>query len=414
MSDTNEMEPRGHSQDSPLSVSQLNWYIKNLLETSLPSLWAEGEISDLSRPSSGHIYFTLKDEKSQIRSVIWRSTAERLRFKLNDGQSVICRGSVEVYPPRGSYQLIVNSLQPQGIGPLQLAFQQLHAKLSAQGLFDADQKQPLPRFPERIGFVTSPSGAAMHDFVEAARQRWNDFSLVIIPARVQGEQAKEDLCRAIRTAQKLTPKLDLLVVGRGGGSIEDLWCFNEEEVVRALAHCKIPTISAVGHEIDVTLSDLAADVRALTPTHAAQLALPNGAEIQTRLQMLQRQLDRMIWNRFDALKRRLENLQSARVIARPHDLHLLRRQQVDELEMDARTAIWDLLGTHREQLAALARATEALSPLAVLGRGYSLTRSTEKSPIRSIRELDIGDSIETILCDGSLDCTIEKIREDTH
>ncbi|MCA9131259.1 MAG: exodeoxyribonuclease VII large subunit, partial [Planctomycetales bacterium] len=192
-----DFEPRGHEQDSPLSVSQLNWYIKNLLEKSLPSLWAEGEISDLSRPSSGHIYFTLKDDRSQIRAVIWRSTAQQLRFKLQEGLSVVCKGAIEVYPPRGSYQLIINQVQPKGIGPLQLAFQQLHAKLASQGLFAAERKQPLPKYPRRIGFVTSPSGAAIHDFLEAARRRWNDFQLVIIPARVQGDQAKGEIVRGI-------------------------------------------------------------------------------------------------------------------------------------------------------------------------------------------------------------------------
>ncbi|QDV26993.1 exodeoxyribonuclease VII large subunit [Aureliella helgolandensis] len=408
--DEDEFEPRGHQAETPLSISQLNWFIKNLLERSLPSVWAEGEISDLSRPSSGHIYFTLKDDRSQIRAVMWRSTAERLKFRPEDGMAVVCRGAVEVYPPRGSYQLIVQALQPQGVGPLQLAFQQLHAKLTAQGLFAPERKSPLPKFPRRIGFVTSPSGAAIHDFLEAAKSLWNDFQLFIIPARVQGEQATQELVNGIELAQRINPPLDLLIVGRGGGSMEDLWCFNEEAVVQALAKCSIPTVSAVGHEIDVTLSDLVADARALTPTHAAQLVFPNRSEIQVHLEQLQRRLNQGIWNRAIALKRRLENIQDRSVIARPHDVHRMRRQLTDEWELRGRAAIWNLLRRKREKLSSLARATEALSPLGVLARGYSLTRSAaSQQPVRSVDELQVGQTLETVLADGTILSRIEEI-----
>lgn len=412
MDNTNQMEARGDSQDSPLSVSQLNWVIKNLLENSLSSLWAEGEISDLSRPRSGHIYFTLKDDRSQVRAVIWRSAAQKLKFQLKDGLQVICRGAVEVYPPRGSYQLIISAVQPQGVGPLQIAFQQLHAKLSAEGLFDPAGKQALPRFPKRIGFVTSQTGAAIHDFLEAASQLWNDIELFVIPARVQGEQASADIVAGIQRAQQLRPKLDLLIVGRGGGSIEDLWSFNEEAVVRAIASCSLPTISAVGHEIDVTLSDLAADARALTPSHAAQLSLPSQQEISSSLVQLRRRADKSVSNRIQLAKNRLQSLASLGVLARPHDIHRIRRQQVDELELRVRSNMQQLIAAGRDQVASLARATEALSPLNVLARGYSLSRDAQTlKSLRSVDDASIGQTLETLLPDGSLVCQVQEKRK---
>lgn len=410
MSSEVEYEARGHAEDSPLSISQLNWFIKRLLEQSLPSVWVEGEISDLSRPSSGHMYFTLKDDSSQIRGVMWRSTAQRLKFQLKDGMAVLCRGAVEVYPPRGSYQLIVQAIQPQGVGALQLAFQQLHRKLSQEGLFDESRKRPLPRFPRRIGFVTSPSGAALHDFLESARGLWNDLELTIIPSRVQGELATEDLVAGIRAAQQIDPPLDVLIVGRGGGSIEDLWCFNEEAVVRALAACTIPTVSAVGHEIDVTLCDLAADARALTPTQAAGLILPNRKELQTYLLQAHRRLDKGIWARVTNTRQRLSDLASRTVLSRPHDIHKLRRQMIDEVELRARASIWNLLKRRSESLASLARATEALSPLNVLSRGYTLTQTLDtQETLRSVEGLEPGRILRTVFPDGAVTSEVQSV-----
>lgn len=397
----------GHSAETPLSISQLNWVIKQLLEQAIPQVWVEGEISDISRPSSGHIYFTLKDEHSQVRAVVWRTAAQRLPFKLKDGMSVICNGAIEVYPPRGSYQLIVNRIQPQGLGPLQLAFQQLHQKLSKEGLFAAERKRSLPRFPTRIGFVTSPSGAALHDFLEAAKLRWASFDLVLIPARVQGEGAAGEIVRGIKLAQRFTPALDVLIVGRGGGSMEDLWCFNDEAVVRALAASQVPTVSAVGHEIDVTLSDLVADVRALTPTQAAQLVLPSASEMSGKLSQLERRASGAVRNRVANIRQRLENYTSRSVLARPHQLHRQRRQAVDELEMRARAAIWNDLHRRRERVASLARAAEALSPLNILSRGYSLTHfSGSHQPVTSTAQLAVGDTVTTILADGEILCEV--------
>jgi exodeoxyribonuclease VII large subunit len=412
MPPTENYEAAGHDESHPLSVGQLTWVIKSLLEQSVPRVWVEGEISDLSSPSSGHIYFTLKDENSQIRAVIWRSTAQRLRFKLKDGMAIVCCGGIDVYGPRGTYQLVINQVQPKGLGELQLAFQQLHQKLQAEGLFAPERKRPLPRYPRRIGFVTSPSGAALHDFLESAAALWSDFELVVIPARVQGDEAAREIARGIQLAQKIRPKLDVLVVGRGGGSTEDLWCFNEEIVVRAIAASPIPTVSAVGHDIDVTLSDLAADARALTPTQAPQLLLPNRQQVMVMLGQLKRRSQQALWGRVKSLQQRLNTYTHRSVLARPHVIHQQRRQQVDELELRGRHAIYQLLRGRREKVASLVRATEALSPLNVLRRGYSLTTEVDTHrPLRCAADVAVGDQIETVLTEGRLISRVEARKE---
>lgn len=408
----NQPEPRGHNADVPLSISQLNWYLKQLVEESVPQIWIEGEISDLSRPSSGHLYFTLKDENCQVRAVVWRSTAQQLKFPLKDGLSIVCCGKVEVYPPRGSYQIVVNRLQPKGVGPLQLAFQELHKKLSKQGLFDPDRKKPLPKFPKRIGFVTSPSGAAIHDFLESAEGLWSDFQLFVIPARVQGDAAAGEIVRGILIAQRVRPELDVLIVGRGGGSIEDLWCFNEEVVVRALASCTIPTVSAVGHEIDVTLSDLAADARAMTPSQAAGLILPKRSELESMLVSWRQRIDSLAKSRMQRLRLQLNSLSSRTVVARPHGLHLRRKQQLDELEKRVRSTAEKLIRFRKQRLGELARAAEALSPLGVLQRGYSLTLDASGKPIRCSDELALGQQMTTRLAEGIVVSRVESIERE--
>ncbi|MFN3190490.1 MAG: exodeoxyribonuclease VII large subunit [Aureliella sp.] len=401
-------ETRGYREDKPLSIAQLNWHVKNLIEGNLPPVWVEGEIADLSQPSSGHIYFSLKDEQSQMRSVIWRSTASRIPFDLKDGMSIVCRGSVEVYLPRGSYQLIIDRMEPKGVGPLQLAFQQLHAKLSAQGLFADDRKKPLPSFPKRIGFVTSPSGAAISDFLQASHDLW-PTEVIVIPSRVQGEAAAMEIARGIRQAQKMVPALDILVVGRGGGSVEDLWCFNDERVVRAIANASLPVVSAVGHEIDVTLSDLVADLRALTPTHAAHAILPNPSELDGRLRQLGKRLQHGLRNRALRARSRLEAMTQRSVLARPHEIHQQHTQYIDELGERAREAALEMTQEKRRKISELARAAEALSPLSVLSRGYSITLDENRHAVRSTKALEVGNSIITKLSDGVMESVIQKI-----
>ena len=407
-------ESLGQIAEKALSVSQLNWYLKRLVEEAIPRVWLEGEISDLSRPSSGHIYLTLKDDQSQIRAVIWRSTAARLKMQLKDGLSVVCCGGVEVYPPRGSYQIVITQLQPKGMGQLQLAFQQLHQRLSNEGLFNPERKKPLPAFPRRIGFVTSPTGAAIHDFLESAGPMWQDFELTIIPSRVQGELAAQELVRGIQLAQKLRPELDLLIVGRGGGSMEDLWCFNEEIVVRALALCRLPTVSAVGHEIDVTLCDLAADARAMTPSQAASLVLPKRTELLATIDSIGLRADSQMRTRLQRLRQRLNALADRPVLSRPDRLFQPKRQQVDELERRLTTTVVRLMDSRRNRLQELTRAADALSPLSVLSRGYSLSKiEGTQTPLRSFRDVTRGQRLTTRLSEGVVISRVETANDNS-
>jgi exodeoxyribonuclease VII large subunit len=393
-------------QAKVLSVSQLSQLIEGTLESAFQSLWVSGEISEVSRPHSGHIYFTLRDEAAQIRAVIWRSAASRLRFQLEDGQQVICHGDIDVYPPRGTYQLVVQHIEPQGAGALQLAFKQLLQRLEAEGLFDAARKRPLPAFPRRVGFVTSPSGAAIRDFLEVAARRFAGVQIIVIPARVQGEGAAAEIARGIAWANRLQPPLDVLVVGRGGGSLEDLWCFNEEAVVRAIFASKIPVVSAVGHEVDVTLSDLVADVRALTPSEAAERIIPSADELTSRLAVLQRRLIAMLRSRAIAARRHVEQLSRSRVLRNPQSLIYDLAHRLDELDSQAHRAICRRLKSSRDQLAAIACRADALSPLAVLARGFSVTtREADGELIRSADQVRAGDRVVTRLSNGQL-CSV--------
>jgi exodeoxyribonuclease VII large subunit len=393
-----------------LSVASLTALIKSTLQGDFGSVWVEGELSDVTRPQSGHVYFTLKDADAQIRAVMWRSTAEQLRFRLEDGMQVICGGGLDVYPPRGTYQLIVRKIEPQGVGALQLALQQLQQRLAAEGLFDRRHKKPLPRFPRQIALVTSPTGAAVRDFLEVLRDRWAGAHLLVIPTRVQGEGAAREIALAIAAAHRLRPRPDVLVVGRGGGSVEDLWCFNEEPVVRAIFAAEIPVISAVGHEIDVTLADLVADVRALTPTDAGQLVAPATDELQLVLRNLRKRLVNALRSRAVEARTRWQALANSRVFRRPLDAIHDRQRRIDELEIRSRRAIQWRLEAAREQLASSASRLEALSPLAVLARGYSLTESVNSGGlVRDANTLQVGDQIRSRFAVGQAISTVTQI-----
>lgn len=385
-----------------LSVSQLTLRLKSSVEQQFADVWVGGEISNFSRPQSGHCYFTLKDDAAQLRAVLWRTSALRLKFELKDGLQVVCHGRLDVYPPRGSYQLVVQQLELQGVGALELALRQLREKLAAEGLFDPRKKRPLPSFPRRIGVVTSPTGAALRDFLEVLRRRWRGVEILVFPARVQGEQAAAEIVAGIRAAQRVQPPLDVLVVTRGGGSLEDLWCFNEEPVVRALAACKIPTVSAVGHEIDVTLADLAADVRALTPSEAAERVVPSARDAAELIGGLGLRLQQALRNRAAQARARLDALASRPSLTRPADRigHLARR--ADELSIRLRTAGRSGLERRRAALGAAAGKLGSLSPLAVLGRGYSVTtdRSSGKL-VEDSRQLRAGQALLTRFAQGS-------------
>jgi exodeoxyribonuclease VII large subunit len=386
-----------------LSVSQLSLLIEGTLEAAFQSLWVSGEISEVTRPQSGHIYFTLRDESAQIRAVIWKSVASRLRFQLEDGQQVICHGDIDVYPPRGTYQLVVRQVEPQGVGVLQFAFKQLQRRLEAEGLFEPARKRLLPPFPRRVGFVTSPTGAAIRDFLQVAARRFRGVEILVIPARVQGEGAADEIARGIKLANCLKPPLDVLVVGRGGGSLEDLWCFNEEIVVRAIYGSRIPVVSAVGHEIDVTLADLVADVRALTPSEAAERIIPSAEDLVIRLAVCQRRIASMLRSRVIAARRHVEQLSRSRVLRNPQSLIYDLSHRLDELDAQSLRAICRRIKSSRDQLTAIACRAEALSPLAVLARGYSVTtRERDGMLIRSPDQVKSGDRILTRLSHGQI------------
>jgi exodeoxyribonuclease VII large subunit len=390
-----------------LSVSQLTALVQGTLESAFHSLWVSGEVSEVSRPHSGHVYFTLKDAQAQIRGVIWRSAAQRIKFKLEEGQQVVCHGDLDVYPPRGTYQLVVRQVEPQGVGALQLAFKQLQQRLAAEGLFDPLHKKPLPAFPRRVGFVTSPTGAAVRDFLEVAARRFRGVEILVIPARVQGECAADEIVRGIELANRLVPPLDVLVVGRGGGSLEDLWCFNEEAVVRAIFASRLPVVSAVGHEIDVTLSDLVADVRALTPSEAAERIIPSADELTARLTQIQRRLVANLRGRATAARRHVEQLAKSRVLRNPKTLIYDLSHRLDELDALATRAIRRRLTAASDRLGATSARLDSLSPLAVLARGYSVTTRASGEIVRDANQVEPGETIQTRLSKGEVTSRVE-------
>lgn len=393
-----------------LTVAQLTALVQGTLESTFHSLWVGGEISDLSRPHSGHIYFTLKDEQAQIRGVIWRSTAQRLRFKLEEGQQVVCHGDLDVYPPRGTYQLVVRQVEPQGVGALQLAFKQLAQRLETEGLFDPARKRKLPAFPRRVGFVTSPTGAAIHDFLQVAARRFHGVQILVIPVRVQGEGSAQEIARGIALANRMQPPLDVLVVGRGGGSLEDLWSFNEEVVVRAIYASQVPVVSAVGHEIDVTLSDLVADVRALTPSEAAERVIPSADELTARLGQLQRRMSSILRTRVATAKSHVAQLARTRVLRDPRSLIYDLSRRLDDLDQQAARAILRRLARSKEAITSLAARLESLSPLAVMARGYSVT-TKDGTVLRTSADVTVGNHILTHLAEGQIVSIVAERRD---
>ncbi len=393
------------------SVSELTGQIKEVLEACFQRVWVSGEISNFSRSHAGHCYLALKDDGAKLPAVIWRTTAARVRVDLHDGLEVICQGYLDVYPARGSYQLVIQQIEPKGLGALERALRKLKEKLEAEGLFAAARKRPLPRFPRRIAFVTSPTGAAVRDFLEVLRRRWRGVDVLVVPVRVQGEGAAAEIARGIATVNRLKTPVDVLVVGRGGGSLEDLWAFNEESVVRAIVASRIPVVSAVGHEIDVTLADLAADVRALTPSEAAERVAPAEDEIVAFLRRQQARLGTSLRGRVAAARARLEALASRRVFRRPLERTQLMQRRLDELE--ARLARSAARRMHQARALVDARGAqlESLSPLAVLARGYSLSQRLDDARlVDDAQTLQPGDRLLTRFARGEAVSRVEEIR----
>ena len=437
------------------SVSELSRQLSTALDERFPTVWVEGEISNFKVYGSGHAYFTLKDEGAQIRAVLFRNRMRRIRFEPGDGLHVLAFGAIEIYPQRGEYQLVVELLEPRGLGALQLAFEQLKERLGREGLFDQARKRPLPRFPRKIGIVTSPRGAALHDMLRVIGRRFGEIHIVLAPARVQGEGAAAEVAQGIRELNALGG-VDVIIVGRGGGSLEDLWAFNDEMLARTIAASKIPVISAVGHEVDFTIADFVADVRAATPSNAAELVVKEKRGIVDALGDLTGRLQRVMRRGLAAHRDRLELTLSRRVLTDPgRPLRELERRLDDararlrqaalaaldrrahrvELAgrglrslspvartLNGRRALIDLQGRlergmhraldrSRHRLGSDAGRLDSLSPLAVLSRGYSLTRTADGRIVRTWRDVAAGDAVNVLLHHGSLDCRVDATRE---
>ena len=438
------------------TVGELAMRIKAQLEDQFPAVWVEGEISNLRTPSSGHAYFTLKDDTAQLRCVLFRGRGRRVAFQPEDGMQVLAFGGLDVYLARGEYQLVVELLEPKGVGALQLAFEQLKRRLEAEGLFDAARKRPLPPFPRTIGIVTSPTGAAIRDMLHVIDRRFADLRILITPVRVQGEEAPGEIVAALRDLQAVED-LDVIIVARGGGSIEDLWAFNDERVARAIAGCRVPVISGVGHETDFTIADFVADRRAPTPSAAAEVVVQEKLQVARALVSLYEALKQAMASRLERDRERVEVLGKRRVLtdaARAlRDLY----RRVDELTSRLTRAVRgsERQATHRLSLArnalrslnpvariangavllaqlrgrlasagvhsvkvsqhrfdAAVGRLDSLSPLAVLGRGYSLTRLLPSGVIvRGAAQTRPGDAIEILLHQGAVEARVERLKE---
>ncbi|MDR0338179.1 MAG: exodeoxyribonuclease VII large subunit [Planctomycetaceae bacterium] len=399
----------------PLSITELTFRLKELIELNFVNIEVVGQISNLMQPRSGHIYLTLKDEESQLPAVIWKSTVSKFHFKIKDGMEVICRGRLDVYPPQGKYQMIVSGLEPKGIGSLELAFRQLHDKLAALGYFEPYRKKPLPRVIQNVALITSPSGAAIRDFLQVLGRRTKRVNVLIIPVRVQGDGAALEIAEAIQTVHRIALRqpIDCIVVTRGGGSREDLWAFNEEILVRSIVASKIPIVSGVGHEIDVTLCDLAADVRALTPSEAAERIAPEDDELVKNLLQIQRQLDDMLEKQFRFCRDRLAFLEKQSALVLPERIIENRRRAVDLFEERLERSVDSWMQTAVQKFRNTAARLEALSPLAVLARGYSLTETEIGHQIQNINEVKIGNHIQTRLSNGVLKSVVTDIVAET-
>ncbi|GIX47597.1 MAG: exodeoxyribonuclease 7 large subunit [Candidatus Tectimicrobiota bacterium] len=447
------------ADESPMqifTVTQVTREIKDLLEEAFALIWVEGEISNFRIVHSGHAYFTLKDAHSQLRVVMFRSALRQLPFVPEAGMHVVVRGRLSVYEPRGEYQLLAELLEPRGIGALQLAYEQLKERLLQEGLFDEARKRPIPLVPQRIGIVTSPTGAAIRDIIHIVHRRRSHVHLYLFPVRVQGKEAAQEIAAGIAALNAFRPKLDVLIVGRGGGSLEDLWAFNEEVVARAIAASEIPVISAVGHEIDYTIADFVADLRAPTPSAAAELVVKSEEELRQQLAALLARMHTVVTHTVQRGRAALERLLASRPLREPQRMIYARQQQVDDLLLQLEkawqnsfqerlkrlrqatktlsrlnprvrwqrqrahlqtlqhrleTAMRGRLTLRWETLSGLTSTLNSLSPLAVLGRGYSICRdATTHGVIASTTAALPGQRVEVLLQDGELLCTVNHVQ----
>jgi exodeoxyribonuclease VII large subunit len=390
------------------TISELTREVKTLVEEAFPRVWVSGEVSNYRRQASGHLYFDLSDAQAKLPAVMWRGNALRLRFDLRNGLEVMARGRLEVYAPHGKYQLVIEELHPKGIGALDLAFRQLKEKLSVKGYFEPGRKKPIPAFPRRIVLVTSPSGAAVRDMLEILGQRWPAVDIWICPVPVQGDGAAEQIAEAIRQLNRCAD-IEVLVVARGGGSLEDLWAFNEECLAHAIYESRIPIICGVGHETDYTIADMVADRRAETPTAAAMCVVPDWREEDKKLRHIQQRLHDRIERRIEGARQRLNELTQRACFRRPLDrIRDLERRLDDTTERLGR-AINQRLMRANQSLEKTAGKLQSLSPLNVLSRGYSLTRKeTDQSVVRRADQVRPGERIETLVQAGRIISRVEE------
>ncbi len=404
----NETAGRGASERQVYTVTEIVERARALLEDAFPRVWVEGELSNFKHHTSGHFYFTLKDAQSQLRSAMFRGANRLVRFRPEDGLKVLAGGRLSLYPARGDFQLVVEELEPAGLGALQLAFEQLKKKLASEGLFDPRRKKPLPVFPRRIAVVTSPTGAAVRDILNVTGRRSPLADVALYPVRVQGPGAAEEIARAL-TRLNETGGWDVIICGRGGGSLEDLWAFNEEVVARAIAASAIPVVSAVGHEVDYTIADFVADVRAETPTAAAEMVLRDRRELLEQIRSRQRLLAARMQDRLRDGRRRLERVLASRLLRRPRAVLEPLAQRLDDLSGQLRTGLKNRLRLAREQWRGLGAQLEALSPLNVLRRGYSLVYEQATGRlVRDSRDLAPAASLRIRFHRGEAQVRVEK------
>lgn len=407
--DISSLRERGGS--GPMTVTELNTFIKNMFDGNrlLSGVSVAGEISNFTAHKSGHLYFSVKDSEGQIKAVMFRSSAASLKFRPENGMRVILRGSVSVYVRDGGYQLYVSSMQPDGVGALYLAYEQLKEKLYDEGLFDQSHKRLIPRFPERIGVITSPTGAAVRDIINVLGRRYPLATIYLYPALVQGDGAEDTLVRGIDFFDK-SHLVDTVIIGRGGGSIEDLWAFNGEKLARRIFEAKVPIISAVGHETDFTICDFVADLRAPTPSAAAELASPDGRELVMAIANTEERLDRSLIRITERMRERLARVTERRVFTDPSVMFEVYRDKVAELFDNANTSFAEIIADSRLKMAGACGRLEALNPLSVLSRGFAVAERDGKI-IRQKSEVNVGDEVTLRFADGSVRSTITEIND---
>lgn len=397
-----------------LTVKEVNLYIKNLLDgdSLLSNIWVKGEISNFKAHSSGHFYFTLKDASGTLKCVMFKSRAQRIKFMPTHGMEVLAQGYISVFERDGQYQLYVEDMLPSGAGALNIAYEQLKEKLAQEGLFASERKRKLPSFPQSIGIVTSPTGAALKDMLTIIKRRSPHVKIIISPAQVQGAEGADSICTALEKIYKLP--IDVIIVGRGGGSLEELWCFNEEAVVRKIASSPVPIVSAVGHETDFTLSDFAADIRAATPSMAAELVTPLETELNLKLVTMQNRLVNALRKILAQERQRVSYLANRQVIRDPQRIFTKYQQELDQLSSRLINGYHQNIKEKKANLVLLANKLDALSPLKTINRGYSLSYSIKGELIKNIEQVEIGDIIQVFISNGQLTCLVQEKEEISH